>query len=376
MTNGRTTPAPRPRAPSSPLVSPGPTVSSPGPQINISFGLPVFFFDSFFRRVSRRDDVRNRASGGRNLLPLIPVPQRPRFPEQPPAPRPRPQPLPRSAPFPGGTPANDPVFRGPFGGVLRTVGRFAGVLGAVISVFELGRAIEEELDRQAADEARRGREQDARRERRRARDAQPLPEINFPLPAPAPAPQPEIRPDRPRRIPLPTPVPRVRPRPVPRPRPRRAPRPQTPFPEVFPAPPTAPGPSSPRLPRARPGTPRVPNFFVGLPPLPSPRVRPRPRLRPDINPFTPGNPVGVPNIPTTPGLTPVVGTLVSSPPRPRPLQDTAEDRCQVVKRRRRKKGKCREGFFVETPGETKFITWRSRECDTSTGRIRNVFTTI
>ncbi len=36
--------------------------------------------------------------------------------------------------------------------------------------------------------------------------------------------------------------------------------------------------------------------------------------------------------------------------------------CQIVQRRRRRKGKCREGFFRERPGSTKYITWRTRKC--------------
>ena len=37
-------------------------------------------------------------------------------------------------------------------------------------------------------------------------------------------------------------------------------------------------------------------------------------------------------------------------------------KCQEVTRRRRRKGKCREGFFREKPGSTQFITWRERQC--------------
>lgn len=38
--------------------------------------------------------------------------------------------------------------------------------------------------------------------------------------------------------------------------------------------------------------------------------------------------------------------------------------CQIVKRRRRRKGKCREGFFNEMPGSTKYTTWRVKDCET------------
>lgn len=41
-----------------------------------------------------------------------------------------------------------------------------------------------------------------------------------------------------------------------------------------------------------------------------------------------------------------------------------DSRCQNVQRRRRRKGKCREGFFEEKPGSTKFVTWRTVDCVT------------
>lgn len=43
-----------------------------------------------------------------------------------------------------------------------------------------------------------------------------------------------------------------------------------------------------------------------------------------------------------------------------------ECECQEVKRKRRRKGKCREGFFRELPGKTRYETWRTRECVTGT----------
>ena len=44
----------------------------------------------------------------------------------------------------------------------------------------------------------------------------------------------------------------------------------------------------------------------------------------------------------------------------RTRQKTKE--CQEVLRRRRRKGKCREGFFEELPGKTRFTTWRIKDC--------------
>lgn len=49
--------------------------------------------------------------------------------------------------------------------------------------------------------------------------------------------------------------------------------------------------------------------------------------------------------------------------QPQPTRQ-AEEKCQEVKRRRRRKGVCREGFFREFPGKTQFVTWRERECVT------------
>jgi hypothetical protein len=44
-----------------------------------------------------------------------------------------------------------------------------------------------------------------------------------------------------------------------------------------------------------------------------------------------------------------------------PVRLSSRD-CQIVTRRRRRKGRCREGFFRETPTGTKYITWRSKKC--------------
>jgi hypothetical protein len=33
-----------------------------------------------------------------------------------------------------------------------------------------------------------------------------------------------------------------------------------------------------------------------------------------------------------------------------------------VKRRRRKKGQCRQGYFREFPDRTEYITWSKRKC--------------
>jgi len=46
--------------------------------------------------------------------------------------------------------------------------------------------------------------------------------------------------------------------------------------------------------------------------------------------------------------------------QPRLVRSTRD--CQIVQRRRRRKGKCREGFFRETARGTKYITWRTKKC--------------
>lgn len=69
-------------------------------------------------------------------------------------------------------------------------------------------------------------------------------------------------------------------------------------------------------------------------PTPPPRPRPTPTPTPTPSPFGPG------------ARLPTVG----------------QRNCEIVQRRRRRKGKCREGFFREKPNSTEFITWRTKEC--------------
>lgn len=52
-------------------------------------------------------------------------------------------------------------------------------------------------------------------------------------------------------------------------------------------------------------------------------------------------------------------SFAGSRPRTRAARE-----CQEVKRRKRRKNKCREGFFEELPGSTRFITWRTVDCRT------------
>ena len=91
-----------------------------------------------------------------------------------------------------------------------------------------------------------------------------------------------------------------------------------------------------------------------------------PQIQPiaDPAPFVIGDPLtpvesDVPQslVPTTGG----VGTIEL--PTPQPVAQAQN--CQVVQRRRRKKGRCREGFFRESATGTKFVTWRERPCGAS-----------
>ncbi len=171
--------------------------------------------------------------------------------------------------------------------------------------------------------------------------------------------------------------------------------PQLPRPDIFPK--ALPMPdvvAPPTLPEVQ------PEFEVEAPPLPtpaptptptrtpaptprtSPAPAPRPGLLPRIFPLgfpsifpssmPAGLPQGLPNfigdlLPTIPTpLTPIQpGRLVSTVPMPSPRPATQTDpaeRCQEVRRRRRRRNKCREGFFREYPGKTRYYTWRERTC--------------
>lgn len=190
----------------------------------------------------------------------------------------------------------------------------------------------------------------------------PLPQVGFPeipqigvrappeIPAQIPAPAPETFPEIPD-ISLPVPEPIVVPEVLP----------PVVLPEI-------------QVPGQTPGTFPQPLPFPSPAPLPFPRPFPsiQPRTFPVAFPIAP--PIGVPT-PFRPGdILPTPLTPIQPPGVPLGFVDPGVDpgaqpqpqarRCEVVKRRRRRKGKCREGFFVERPGETQFITWRDRECDT------------
>lgn len=268
----------------------------------------------------------------------IPVPQAP-------IPEPTPQPFPRRPA------ANDPVFR-------RGAGRILSGLGGVLGGIVLSGTIEAVLRRIEENERRRRqREQEAEEQierRRRGRDA-PLPEIVFePIPEIVIGPQRQTAPSRP----VPADFPAT-PRRSPDPAPRRGPAAvpvilpgQTPVPRIptptAPAPRTSPTTLPSVIPAFLPFSAPVPQAFPVGSPAPSPANLPQPAAA---------------------GLTGFnVGTVQfpSTAPQAQPQTDP-QRKCEEVKRRRRRKGKCREGYFVEEAGKTKYTTWRTRDC--ATGEI-------
>lgn len=318
-----------------------------------------------------------RGSRGRTRPPFQPPPGR--LPPPPTVAPPVPAPPPNTFPLPGATPvpparppfgfptgpaANDPVFG--LGRIL--VRKGLGILGAFGVIADILTLISERGLEQAFEDlilekvvgARRARIMTERAPREViVRDPPPDPgtEILFPDAPPPP------------RIPDPFPIPgRI---PVEIPGPIRVEVPIGPsVPDILlprPQAPTIPAPQPTPTPRTTPaGLPR-PNiraFPLGLPgPGIGPRSVPGPQNFPlqDPLPLTPPQP-GVPPLPGIRGF-PFAGPTTLAQPQPAP--QPAQDRCQVVKRRRRKKGRCREGFFRETPTQTKYVTWRSRKCGVS-----------
>lgn len=270
-----------------------------------------------------------------------------------------PVPTPTPAPFPGpgvGA-ANDPVFtRG-----ASIVGRAAGALGVGIFAIEILKQIGDELLERESREIEATREAEKRRTQRMIQERRGNRVVIIPDPPPDPlVTQPGALPETPLEIP---------PRPVFDPAEIAQPS-QTPVeievPDVRPSidpgeiqapelPQPAPTPTRPGQ-RRRPLVSPVPSplqfpFFQPLPlPQPLPFAEPVPRFQsPQPDPLTSLDARSVPFVTTVPQ------------PAPQPQQNPDRD-CKQVKRRRRKKGKCREGFFQERPGSTQFITWRERDC--------------
>lgn len=137
-----------------------------------------------------------------------------------------------------------------------------------------------------------------------------------------------------------------------------APAPAEPLPEIVTVPQTAP-PPSPRI-STPPQLGRI-TFAAGAALASAVGIRLAQRQTTRI-----GQRIGEPLAPPTPA--PPVPPLPIPPAlAPAGLQSqlrTRQRECQEVKRRRRRKGKCREGFFEELPGRTRFITWREVDCVT------------
>lgn len=283
----------------------------------------------------------------------VPIYQAQPVPTPAPAPTPTPAPRPGTQPFPREPAANEPwPNRRAFPKLPDWITRAPITPQRIL--LETGKQILRrirELDRQ-----REQREQENARQigRRRLGRREELPEIVFPAPAPetAPAPVPVVVPrpapvefpDFPVQIPKVEPIPRL---PSPVPLPGTAPQ----FPRI-------PRPSLPRVaPAARPA--KTPLIQPGWLPSAFPEIPTR--AIPRRQSFPTGD-----QFPGTASLTSFQPQGVGSTsfqPTPQAAQQ-AEAQCQVVKRRRRRKGKCREGFFVERAGETEYTTWRERECAT------------
>lgn len=282
--------------------------------------------------------------------------------------------------FPTGPAANDPIFRRLPSYGLRGAGRLLGIGGVIVTAAELMVAglekwqlnqmgeiliAQDRLLRKIAQEVQ---ERRARREHdlsveKRARALEqapetfdptpvqrptapgiltwPLPDF-FPLPSPAAVPQPGTRP-----------VPTVRPAPGPSTLPATLPEV---VPASIPAPARAPLPLPTGVPFPSPSTYPLPL------PLASPSALPVP------SPLTP-----IEALPLSyAGSSPSVGRLEIT--QPAAQAQAQSQRCENVQRRRRRKGKCREGFFAEYPGETTYEYWRDVDCVTrrETKRSREI----
>ena len=293
--------------------------------------------------------------------------------------------------------------------------RLPGIVGAiaiggtilidvVFDVLETNRRRKlDELEREL--EVVRRRRQAAQRARERGFDPGDFP-IEVPLPTEVPQPPLPTPAPAPRRVrPAPRVVPEVQPvplPPIPR-RPVRIPEPQPRQPDEIPSRPSQPDfPSEVRPERpGRRALPRVPDvgdepdaadaeleeIQVTIPrrqeepptvrlPGRAPargRIRIPSRARPRVpGALSPLLALGL-SVGTT-GLTAFQAPpVVSAPPAPAPVPQlpgarpptgsrAGRQKCEEVKRRRRRKGKCREGFFRELPGSTQFVTWREVDC--------------
>lgn len=301
----------------------------------------------------------------RRPIPSRPIPFKPPTPEsKPPVIRTPPIPVPAPAPFPGPIGTGDPTKIPKLGSIIfRGLGRLAGPVGAVLIIKDII-----DLDREAKRQQREADEKAKRdRELQRQADAQirTVTVEDFPTPEPQPQPEPLVLPPIPQlpEITTPTEIDVVVPD-------RRVAVPQeAPNVEIFPEI-SIPSPTPTRRPATTPATtprpakaPTLPTVLPFLFPSLSPSVRPS--TRPGTRPASRNVPqVAQPNL--TRFQQPSVGLSPSAATSPQlrtgsPVQN-AQSQCQEVKRRRRRRGKCREGFFREFPGGTQYVTWRERDC--------------
>lgn len=358
MSNGTTSPPPE--APSGPRVTI--TVGQLG---RIGFGgAPI---NSEGQTTSKRgtDQVVGGITTGGALGGVIATP-RP-VPPSPPIIRPPPG---STFGLPGaGLPpaANDPVFRTPRAGI------GGGIVGAVVGTVVIGVADAIARDLASQRESNRAAERQAdidAANRRAARDA--LPRVVFipgdPVLDPAPplqepAPRPEPVPDF---LPFPSVDPLISPD-LPTPQPQQLPEiePEILIPTL---PSTTPTRTPARTPALLPLAPALLPFF-----LPSGRPVALPTL-PFANPIASASDPGlglapnvgdlIPNVPTS--TTP---TIASSPrfsflpnPSAQLQPDTAEQRCQELEERKKRRGECEEGIYRQFEDDTEFSPWRIRNC--------------
>lgn len=309
-------------------------------------------------------------------LPQPPVPTPPTFPQ--PKPIPQGQRVPTSRPPFGTQPAaNDPIFRRGASIILQRAGLILGrILGPVglgaIATDVFTRISERLLDIRLEDllaaeisRARRGRKAQERDSREVIVRDPPIlsPPATPKIPKTVPKLPPgriEIFEDLPLDLPgFPSQLPNfpgspggprtpTQPRPRPRTDPRRQPRPESPRTPRPKAPPSG----NPLI--------RVLPFGFPLPgtggvtlPLGSPAPIPSIRLTPSS-----------PGVPSSPSVPVPVGSIIPAPGAGTQPRRATRRKCEEVKRRRRRKGKCREGFFEELPGKTRYTTWRTVDCVT------------
>ena len=307
-----------------------------------------------------------------------------------PVPGPTPGPAPIVPIFPTVPAANDPVFRQPtrVPAVARAGG---GILGVGLLAID--------ILRQAGDQilAREQRQIEARRDRGRRQTQRILAErgaqrtviITSPqaLPQPDVLPPPGSFPDLPEAPRLPRPVSPS----VPQPEPLAIPAP-VPLPAEIPAP-SIPSPTVPRpTPSTQPGQTPLPAGVpgIGSPTLPVwiPSSLPPPAALPAALPFwwlsprrfwvgeAATNPANLTRFNTPVVESPVLGNVTAL--NPATAAQPATERCAQVRKRRRRRNVCAEGFFRELPnGDVENKIWRERECFSGrvineTGRISEV----